>query len=188
MLQKLIDKSLEIQMRDNRIKEGERELYQYGYGILLTEVINIAFLILIGLIFQCLIYMALFAVVYAPLRSYAGGYHAPTPIGCAIISAVLELAIAVSLWLSLYEILMPQICFAALVAQIIIWIRSPVAAIHKPISDSQRRCFRRRARSIILFEAIAMMLCMESQHSAVGFVIAVSHILLSVMMLLPQKE
>lgn len=183
-----IDDFIKKQIEDRKIEESDRELYQFGYKMLFLEFVNISVLILIGQIFQCLIYMALFAVVYAPLRSYAGGYHAPTPIGCAIISAVLELMIAVSLRVSLYEILMPQICFAALVAQIIIWIGSPVAAIHKPISDSQRRRFRRRARSIVLFEAIVMMLCMESQYSAVGFVIAISHILLSVMMLLPQKE
>lgn len=188
MLKQLIDKSLEIQIRANRIKEDEREIYRYGYHILLTEVINIVFLILIGQLFQCLIYMVLFAVVYAPLRSYAGGYHAPTPIGCAIASALLELAVALSLRFSLYEMLMPQIWFAVLVAQIIIWIRSPVAAAQKPISDNQRRRFRRRSRIIVLCEATAMVLCMENQYSAAGFVIAISHILLSVMMLLPQKE
>lgn len=188
MFTDLIDKLIENEINDNKIDESDRELYQCGYVMLTLEIINFSALILIGLLFQCLIYMALFAVVYIPLRSYAGGYHAPTPIGCGIFSVLLELAIAVLLRYSLYDVLLPHIYIAAFVAQIIIWFRAPVAAVNKPLSGNQKRKFQRRSRTILLFEAIAIVLCMENQFTSAGFVIAVSHIILSVLMLLPQKE
>lgn len=188
MLSNVINKFIEDQIKDNKIPSSDRELYQFGYNLLVFELINISVLILVGLLFQCLIYMVLFAAVYIPLRSYAGGYHAPTPIGCAVLSVMIEAVIAVFLRFSLYDRYMTYIYIAALVAQIIIWFRSPVEAIHKPISNNQRTRFRRRTRTILLFEFAAIVLCMENQISSVGFVIAISQIILSVLILLPQKK
>lgn len=189
MISKAADKFLDNQIKKNYITESDRELYLYGYQLLLLEIVNVSVLIIIGLLFQCLIYMALFAVVYIPLRSYAGGYHASTPIGCAIFSAILELVIAVTLRFSLYNFLLPGTFALTFVAQIIIWLHAPIEAVRKPLGDGQKQKFRKITRTILLIEAaVLLVLCIKNHHSPAGFVIGISHIILAMMMLLPQKE
>lgn len=189
MISKATEKFLDKQIKENYIDESDREVYQFGYKLLFLEVINLSVLILISLLFHCLIYMALFAVVYIPLRSYAGGYHASTPIGCAIFSAILELVIAATLRFSLFNFLLPGMFALTFVAQIIIWLNAPIEAVHKPLGDGQKQKFRKITRTILLIEAaVLIVLCMKNHHSPVGFVIGISHIILAMMMLLPQKE
>lgn len=189
MISKASDKFLDNQIKKNYITESDRELYQFGYKLLFLEFINVSALIIIGLLFQCLIYMALFAVVYIPLRSYAGGYHASTPIGCAIFSAILEIVIAATLRFSLYDFLLPGMYVFAVAAQIIIWLHAPVEAVHKPLGEGQKQKFRKITRTILLIEmAVLIVLCMKNLHSPAGYVIGISHIILAMMMLLPQKE
>lgn len=189
MLSRLTDSFLGNQVEKNYIKESDRELYEYGYKLLVLEIINVSALILIGLLFHCLIHMALFAVVYIPLRSYAGGYHASTPIGCAIFSAILEMAIAAALRFSLFDFLLPGMYAITFVAQIIIWLHAPVEAVRKPLGDEQKQKFRHITRTILLIEAaVILVLCMKNRNSPAGFVIGISHIILAMMMLLPQKE
>ncbi|MBS4984746.1 MAG: accessory gene regulator B family protein [Hungatella hathewayi] len=189
MLFNLTDKLLDSQIKNNKIEESDRELYQYGYNLLILQCLNFSVLVLISLLFHCLIYMALFAVVYIPLRSYAGGYHASTPIGCAIFSAILELVIAATLRFSLFNFLLPGMFALTFVAQIIIWLNAPIEAVHKPLGDGQKQKFRKITRTILLIEAaVLIVLCMKNHHSPAGFVIGISHIILAMMMLLPQKE
>lgn len=189
MLFNFTDKFLNSQIKNNKIAASDRELYQFGYKLLFMEFINFSALIIIGLLFQCLIYMALFAVVYIPLRSYAGGYHASTPIGCAIFSAILEIVIAATLRFSLYDFLLPGMYVFAFAAQIIIWLHAPVEAVHKPLGEGQKQKFRKMTRTILLIETVVLLvLCMKNLHSPAGYVIGISHIILAMMMLLPQKE
>lgn len=189
MLLNLTDKVLDSQIKNKKIEESDRELYRFGYQLIVLNMINFSVLLLIGLFFHCLVYMALFAAVYIPLRSYAGGYHASTPIGCAVFSAVLETVIAVTLRYSLFEFLLPGMYVPMVVAQIIIWLRAPVQAVHKPLEDGQRQKYRRITRTILLIEAaVLLVLYIKNPSSPAGYIIGISHIILAMMMLLPQKE
>lgn len=188
MFSDLTDKFLERQIKENRIEADDRELYQFGYKLLVLELINFSILIVIGLLFHCLPYMALFAVVYIPLRSYAGGYHASTPYGCAVVSAILELLLAASIRFSVYDILLPWMYLLVVGSQLLIWFLSPVEALHKPLTEGQKQKYRRVTRGILLVEVMALALCIQKRMLPAGFVIGGSHLILALLMVLPQKE
>lgn len=70
-------------LRDRQIisKENE-ELYKYGFNIGLTILINLLSSVLVGVFFGMIFESMIFLMGYIPLRSYAGGYHARTPLRC----------------------------------------------------------------------------------------------------------
>ena len=120
----------------------DKELYEYGIrqGILL--VINIITAALIGLVVGMAWQSMVFLIVYYPIRSYAGGYHANHPLTCYLFSIPLILIVLMGIKLipwNNYAIL------AVLVlAGLIIGLLAPVEDFNKPLDQIERKVYRRK--------------------------------------------
>lgn len=68
------------------ISERDFDLYEYGFNMGITVLLNLISTIVIGVIAGKVFESIAFLVFYIPLRSYAGGYHASTPRRCNFIS------------------------------------------------------------------------------------------------------
>lgn len=68
------------------ISESDFDLYEYGFNMGITVLLNLISTIVIGVIAGNVFESIAFLVFYIPLRSYAGGYHASTPRRCYFIS------------------------------------------------------------------------------------------------------
>lgn len=73
-------------VRNKIICEKDKDLYAFGLGQGLFFILNLATTFFIGLCFGMIWQGVLFTLAYLSLRSYSGGYHANTPVGCYIIS------------------------------------------------------------------------------------------------------
>ena len=67
------------------ISESDFDLYEYGFNMGITVLLNLISTIVIGVIVGKVFESIAFLVFYIPLRSYAGGYHASTPRRCYFI-------------------------------------------------------------------------------------------------------
>jgi accessory gene regulator B len=133
---------------DSLIKAGavppeDSALYEYGIrqGILL--VINIATTVLIGLflgmVWQCIIFL----VAYNPVRTYAGGYHAGTPLACYLISIPIMTAGLLGIRLIPWN---GYVCAIALfITLMIIVLLAPVEDRNRPLSEKEVKVYGRRA-------------------------------------------
>ena len=74
------------------ISESDFDLYEYGFNMGITVLLNLISTIVIGVIVGKVFESIAFLVFYIPLRSYAGGYHASTPWRCYFISIVIIMA------------------------------------------------------------------------------------------------
>ena len=72
-------------VRSNVIKEEDAEIYIYGINQIFVSV-------LIGLILGMFLESVIFLAAYIPLRSFAGGYHAKTPMRCYFASLLIIFA------------------------------------------------------------------------------------------------
>lgn len=148
MLDRLLSGLVGRQIADGRLKEEDRELYEYAYQLLILQTVNIAVMIAVGIVFSCLLPVLVFAVVYIPLRSFAGGYHASTPGRCALLSAVMEVSAAWLLRSSIVQRWTLLAFLAAAAAGIIIWLKAPVDARNRPLTAQEEKDYRRKARVI----------------------------------------
>lgn len=184
MLDRLICRFINRQVASGKLQEEDRELYEYAYQLLVLQAVNLLILIVIGVGFSCLFPLLLFAAVYIPLRSFAGGWHASTPVRCSLFSAVLELAVAVLLksesllatWHLLSLLMIP--------AGIIIWRMVPSGAASKPLSDSEKIKYRRTARSIWAAELLLFAVLLWGHWSEAALIILIAHVTEAVMLLL----
>lgn len=147
-------------------KENE-ELYKYGFNIGLTILINLLSSVLVGVFFGMIFESMIFLMGYIPLRSYAGGYHARTPLRCYFISIFIMILILaffsyVSL-VSLYKMLL----FIGVTVCIIL---SPVEDENKPLDDDEVRIYRKRLY-IVLANEVCVWILLSFVQQRVGRII-----------------
>lgn len=76
-------------IRRNRILEEEKDVYLYGYTILIETLICMICSLAIGIVFVKIIELLLFLGSFILLRTFGGGYHANTAKNCITLSALM---------------------------------------------------------------------------------------------------
>lgn len=138
------------------IEDADKELYVYGFNMLLTVSLNIISTIIIGLLFGMVFESIAFLVAYIPLRSYAGGYHARTPMRCYIISLLLIVLILLTLKLIGESVL--ALFILSGIGTIICVTMSPVEDVNKPLDEAEIKVYRKKAMIILAAEIIILII------------------------------
>lgn len=145
-------------MRIPDIADKERVI-AYGYELLITSSVGVLLLIVCSFVSGIYLAWIPFLIGFAPLRTVAGGYHAPTHVMCYLVTIstfCICLAIAESGILSCYHLLLITV-----VAACLILLFAPVAATNKPLTKLRFDQNRKRSIICILFwVAFSVILCL----------------------------
>lgn len=133
-------------MRSNVIKEEDTEIYIYGINQIFVSVLNVSSTLIIGLILGMLLESIIFLMAYIPLRSFAGGYHAKTPVRCYFVS--LFLVSAVLLFCKYVPFNLLLLWCILFVSTVVIVFLCPVQDNNKPLDSIE--CKRYRKISIVI--------------------------------------
>ncbi|MBQ5335658.1 MAG: accessory gene regulator B family protein [Oscillospiraceae bacterium] len=159
MFARLSDRIADAFVRSQTIPLEDREIYRCGVQQLLRYTVSFAATLAIGMFFGMFRQCAVFMAGYVPLRHSAGGFHAKTPFRCSLFSAVLTAAA-----LGLIRFLSGTAggCAVTLaLSAVCILLLAPVGSENKPLDETERRVFRRRARlltALLTAAAFGMML------------------------------
>lgn len=181
MIQRLSKNIVNWQIKKNILTNEQRILYQYGYEILINQIVNILIAILIADMMHAPLTVFVFLVSYIPLRSYCGGSHARTHGGCTFVSALLILIVcfcekAVN---PAKAFVFSPISFA--ISGIVVFLLAPVADKNKPLDEAETIRYRKRSRYIWLMEAVLGMIFWYYK-SRLGIIMALTHSVFSVML------
>lgn len=148
---------------NNVIIKENRELYKFGIqnGLIIT--LNLITSLIIGAFLGEFVYSILLLVVYIPLRTYSGGYHASTPIRCYVVSSGIMV-----LWLSVLKwIEIPSSCcvISFFLCFIICIYLSPIDTKNKKFDKNEKKEFGKRAKIVIIIYAAIWLsaLCADIQ-------------------------
>ena len=123
------------------VEEGDRELYIYGFFLLITRF----YFFLVTIAFGCFLRIpcesVIFYIVFILLRSYAGGVHARTEMACTVWTT-LTIGIAM-VAIKMMEVLNGPILIFAVFSDLCILIHSPLDSEAKCLDANERRKFRR---------------------------------------------
>lgn len=132
------------------IAPEDKELYDYGFFMLLSQLMYFVLAAVFGLILGCFVESVIFYIAFQLIRRYAGGYHAKTETRCEIMSALSIFAcIAVIRLSKSYDLTVALACVSAASA-VPIALFCPLDTPEKPLSKKEFRYFR-RISLIILF-------------------------------------
>ena len=156
-MEQLLELLIEKQINAGIIAEEEAEIYRYGYMILFEWGFNLIIAGLIGILTGALQTTLIFLISVIPLRSFAGGYHASTPLRCAVISnAALVLVIGLSEWLSVLHLPSGVLFLCEVVLTGYYVCRVPVDSVQKPLSNREKQVYAIYARVFYAVELIIM--------------------------------
>lgn len=123
------------------VEEVDRELYVYGFFLLVTRffffLVTIAFGCLLGIPFESVI----FYIVFILLRSYAGGVHAKTEVACTIWTTV-AMGMA-TVFIKVLEASTAKIPLCVLFCNICLLALSPLDSRQKPLDVGEKRRYRK---------------------------------------------
>jgi len=184
MFKKFIDGLLGMLILRESIKEDEKELYAYGLELAVGIIINILTTIFIGMIFGMILESMIFLLIYIPIRSYAGGYHATSNLKCYFLSCLLIIFVLLVISYipdkSYINIVIGVIC----VATPSILILAPIEDYNKPIDEEERQVFKHKIRLILSFYIVVAIICIGLKIKEIAVIIAIIMFILSTILFL----
>lgn len=151
MVDGFIDKIICVQVQKGTISEQDISIYKYGYFLLYELFINIVIAVVIGVVTNRWVELLVFLLLYVPLRSFCGGWHADKLWKCTIYSNFMLIILCVTIsYEKIYS--RPIIMVLIFIMGIIfIDISAPVGTQTKPISRKEKKVYKKR---IIWFQVI----------------------------------
>lgn len=168
-------------VRSNVVKAEDAEIYIYGINQILISVLNVFSALIIGLIFGVFFEILVFMAVYIPLRSYAGGYHARTPLRCYIFSVIMLIAVSLGLKYLCIAEWVYYVIFALVI--IIICVLSPVEDRNKPLDEIEHKIYKKRTIFVVVAELTIALLLKLVMFDNLFIAIAYSFVVLSLMLI-----
>lgn len=138
------------------IKEDERELFEYGIFLVLSQVIYFSICLVCGAVLGCVKECVIFYICFMLVREYAGGFHASSEIRCFVISSISIIASAAFIKVTAAK--STDILFITLfvLAVSVIALFSPIDTEEKPLTPSERKNFRKKSLIIL---CILLLVC-----------------------------
>lgn len=174
MIERFAERIVEWQIRNHFLESKDRVLYQYAYGLLIGQAINLLISCLLAVVFRAYVFVAVYLISYIPLRSFAGGHHAASYGICTIISTgILALACTASKLIPEHAFLYVNIAVTA--AGTYMMLRyAPVEAANKPLEPDERKRYRKRSIQIWAAEVCLWILFYACGRKEISFAIGLA--------------
>ncbi|HBR02726.1 MAG TPA: hypothetical protein DD738_08950 [Ruminiclostridium sp.] len=145
-------------LKQDIVKEEDREIYVYGFEAMLSTVVNTVIVIAIGIFAGLLSQTLVFLISFAVLRVFCGGYHAKTHFGCIFTFLVLYGLAMVSAAFIPLQYAAALSCFIGAVSTLFIFKYAPIEHKNRPILDNEFASFHRISRITAVVEFIIVMI------------------------------
>lgn len=191
MLQNVINIIINKQVESRTILEDEVNIYRYGYLLMFEVIINVIISVLIGIFFDDLKTVIFFLIMYIPLRSYAGGWHANKIYKCTIVSSLILvvaeiLVIHISNIYALYFVPILVVCIAAII------LVAPVDTESKPLSQMEKKICKKKMYGIIATQICVLVymsrITYEKYIIIIGYVYVVQALMLLIEKIKQKKK
>ena len=150
MISAIADRISEEMLHEGLILEEDRELYQYGFFLLISRGIFFVIAGIAGALVGNLWDSIFFYILFSLLRGYAGGLHADREAVC-LFSTTASLFLAAKIIFCLrrgnYVILS---CGVLVVYSALVLLIAPLDSDSKPLGESEKRHYRKITRHLIL--------------------------------------
>ena len=173
LTQKLVEKKI--------VDAKEYDIYCYGINQLMWYLINFLTVIIIGVFTKNLFFLFSFFVCYIPLRSFAGGIHARTPLACYICSVVALAVVGVA---GKYEVSGYVALIVILLCNVVICAIAPVEDENKPLDKTEEIIYKKKTKTIIIaYSIVTLVSKLLNQHFLLKVMLYVSACILVMLLL-----
>ena len=163
-MNKIITRIIDYMVEQNVINDDEkiRAFYRYGIEITISSVLNVVLVLLIGIISKHFIFSCIYLAEFIIIRSFSGGLHAKTYVGCNAIMCVAFVLLIIAYELFFNNCMFLYIVILSIISLIIMVVYSPCDNPHKKIKPEKRLGFKIKSIiSTLLFCSLGIVLDIE---------------------------
>jgi accessory gene regulator B len=169
-------------VKNGIVNPENQELCRYGIQQIFTVLLNVAVTLSIALLMDMLLESILFMAAYIPLRSYAGGYHARTPLRCCVFSGAM-VTVVLSI-IRFIEFSVTACIVVCTVGALIIVLLAPVADANKLLDVVERKVYRRRSLIILMVEVFVIIVLVLLGVTYIALCLMMALVVLAIMLAL----
>ena len=174
MFNAISTKITDILIKHDCISKENSELYSYGFRQLFMMLLNISITLLLGIIFNKVLQSILFSIIYIPIRSFAGGYHAKTPLRIFLVLLILKFIV-----LPIYVVVLLWLISIGTIISL-----SPVESRNKPLDTIEKSVYKKRTIFLLMLDSVIIIVFMMFSLNQLYTCVVLSLVSLSVMLLL----
>ena len=164
MIAKFAKKINEILIQKGIVQKEEAELYRYGIENGIVVAGNLLASGIFGIVTGRPGLVLVFLLFYASLRSYSGGSHCKSRIGCFLISMAILFILVYTYELVMKNVPNAVILWIGVLAVVIINVLAPVESINKLIDEEERRYYARVTHCITALQVCVLIIfCLALQ-------------------------
>lgn len=142
----------------NDFDEDEKEILRYGLELIFLKASFFFVVFALAFVYEKLLETIVFLVLFIPLRSVGGGYHADSRIKCFLMSISMIIIVVFGMKYCQKFEMQALLIIMDLYFSVFIWIKAPIDSENKRLDIEECINFRRKVRMILLFEWILMIL------------------------------
>lgn len=187
MIEKLAERLTVRQIERRIIGESQKELYMYGYVVLVETFINVLLTLMVGILSGKMVLVISFCLTFIPLRSYCGGWHASKDWLCILFSMGTLLLIV---FLDQFSVLSGRVfCFIEMISLVVILFLAPMDSDTKRLDEKEIKIFRNFSRIILVLEFLLLLgaIYFECRELILSIICAHGLQSISLIMCMPRK-
>lgn len=186
MFSRISNNIAEQLIENGTIDSENREIYSYGVEQALVMLMNIITTLVIGFCFGMIWQSIIFMIIYLPLRSFAGGYHASTVLRCYIFGIILTITyLCINKYIPDTDFV---ISIITVIAGIILFMLAPVETSNKPLDRTELSMYKKRTRIILLSDICIITILLAFDLNSIALCIGIALLVLSFMVILGKKN
>ena len=164
------------------VKEEDRELYEYGFTMTIEVGLFVLSCLFISLYLHMLMEGILIFLIFAPLRSYAGGLHLDKFRSCFILSCLTFSGI---LLIVRYVHIPMLFSFIALfILEAAVYALYPVENINREVDGEENRYFKKKLTIFLAVDLLLAIICAVLKKECHVFLISVTFFMIVITMIL----
>ena len=164
------------------VKEEDRELYEYGFTMTIEVGLFVLSCLFVSLYLHMLMEGILFFLIFAPLRSYAGGLHLDKFHSCFVLSCLTFSGI---LLIVRYAHIPMLFSFIALfILEAAVYALYPVENINREVDSEENRFFKKKLKIFLAVDLLLAVICAVLKKECYVFLISVTFFMTVITMIL----
>lgn len=169
-------------IRKGMVDEADRGIYEYGF----TITIEVGLFALVSLFMTLCLHMfaegVLFFIIFAPLRSYAGGLHLEKYLSCFVLSCLTFSGILLVVRYVQIPIYFSLIAFFLL--EIVVYALYPVENANREVDSEEDIYFRKKLKLFLILDILIAVVCVALKKDGYILMITATFLMVAVTMML----
>lgn len=159
------------------VPSEEREIYSYGYLLLLEVMINIFISLISAIVLKQLSCLFLFSCVFIPLRIYCGGWHANETWKCSLLSNLMIISVMIIVKFEWFIRELWIIGLIEVIGFLTVCKFAPVEHPNKPLNNKEKEVYGRICKGVYCIQLIFALVSLSYNNYEVFQIIWIAHAL-----------